>query len=128
MRTPAAILVAKDQPMIIDEIDLPEPGPTQMTIRQFATGVCHSQLHELASPDPPLPLVLGHESTGVVTAVGNEVTHVKEGDNVMVTWVQRNAGPGTQLPTPARVTYQGRPIALGRPTFTGTFTWSRDTV
>jgi Zn-dependent alcohol dehydrogenase len=114
--------------MVVDEIDLPQPGPTQVMVRQFATGVCHSQLHELSNPRPEVPLVLGHESTGVVTAVGQDVSHVKEGDNVMVTWVQRNAGAGTVLPTPARVTYQGQPVAFGRPTFTGAFTWSRDTV
>ena len=114
--------------MVIDDLDLPDPGPTHVLVRQFATGVCHSQLHELASPEPTVPLVLGHESTGVVTAVGREVSHVKEGDNVMITWVQRNAGPGTPLPTPAKITYNGQPAFLGRPTFTGTFTWSRDTV
>jgi Zn-dependent alcohol dehydrogenase len=114
--------------MVIDDLDLPDPGPTHVLIRQFATGVCHSQLHELANPKPEVPLVLGHESTGVVTAVGRDVKHVKEGDNVMVTWVQRNASPGTPLPTPARISYKGQPAYLGRPTFTGTFTWSRDTV
>ncbi len=128
MKTPAAILVQPGLPMVVDDIDLPDPGPTQVTVRHFATGVCHSQLHELANPRPDVPLVLGHESTGVVTAAGRDVSHVKEGDNVMVTWVQRNAGPGTALPTPAKVTYAGLPVAFGRPTFTGTFTWCRDTV
>jgi Zn-dependent alcohol dehydrogenase len=128
MKTPAAILTRAGQPMVIDDLDLPDPGPTHVAIRQFATGVCHSQLHELANPQPTVPLVLGHESTGVVTAVGREVKHVKEGDNVMVTWVQRNAAPGTPLPTPAPITYKGQPAFLGRPTFTGTFTWCRDTV
>ncbi len=52
--------------MVIDDIDLPDPGPTQVLVRQFATGVCHSQLHELDRPNPTLPLVLGHESTGIV--------------------------------------------------------------
>jgi Zn-dependent alcohol dehydrogenase len=128
MKTPAAILTRAGQPMVIDELDLPDPGPTHVVVKQYATGVCHSQLHELANPQPTMPLVLGHESTGVVTAVGRDVSHVQEGDNVMVTWVQRNAGPGTPLPTPANITYKGQPAFLGRPTFTGTFTWSRDTV
>jgi Zn-dependent alcohol dehydrogenase len=128
MKSPAAILLQAGQPMVVDDLDLPDPGPTQVAVRHFATGVCHSQLHELANPNPDVPLVLGHESSGVVSAAGSEVRHVKEGDHVMVTWVQRNAGPGTQLPTPAQVTYQGRPIGLGRPTFTGTFTWARDTI
>ena len=63
-KTPAAIYVESGKPMVIDDIDLPDPGPTQVTVRHFATGVCHSQLHELNRPNPTLPLVLGHESTG----------------------------------------------------------------
>ena len=89
MKTPAAIFVEAGKPMVIDDIDLPDPGPTQVLVRHFATGVCHSQLHELNRPNPSLPLVLGHESTGIVAAVGKQVSHVKAGDHVMVTWVQR---------------------------------------
>jgi len=127
-KTPAAIYVESGKPMVIDDIDLPDPGPTQVTVRHYATGVCHSQLHELNRPNPTLPLVLGHESTGVVTAVGRDVSHVKEGDNVMVTWVQRNATRATPRPTPATVTYKGQQVYYGAPAWTGTFTWARDTV
>jgi Zn-dependent alcohol dehydrogenase len=128
MKTPAAIFVEADKPLVVDDIDLPDPGPTQVVVRHFATGVCHSQLHELHRPNPNLPAVLGHESTGVVSAVGRDVNHVKEGDHVMVTWVQRNATRATPRPTPANVTYQGKQVHFGAPAFTGTFTWSRDTV
>jgi Zn-dependent alcohol dehydrogenase len=128
MQTPAAIYVEAGKPMVIDDIDLPEPGPTQVVVRQYATGVCHSQLHELHRPNPSLPLVLGHESTGVVTGVGSEVRHVREGDNVMVTWVPRGATRGMPPPVPAKVTYRGQTVKFGAPAGTGTFTWSRDTV
>jgi Zn-dependent alcohol dehydrogenase len=128
MKTPAAIYVEPGKPMVIDDVELPDPGPTQVLVRQFATGVCHSQLHELNRPNPTLPLVLGHESTGVVNAVGSQVRHVKEGDHVMVTWVQRNASRHTPRPTPASVTFRGQKVNFGAPAFTGTFTWSRDTV
>src|SRR6516225_7544166 len=128
MKTPAAIFVESGKPMLVDDIDLPDPGPTQVLVRHFATGVCHSQLHELNRPNPTLPLVLGHESTGVVSAAGKDVSHVKEGDHVMVTWVQRNATRTTPRPTPAHVTFNGQQINFGAPAFTGTFTWSRDTV
>lgn len=127
-KTPAAIYVQPGKPMVIDDIDLPDPGPTQVAIRHFATGVCHSQLHELNRPDPKLPLVLGHESSGVVSAVGSEVHHVKEGDHVMVTWVPRHPTPFTPRPTPAQVTYKGQQVEFGAPAYTGTFTWSRDAV
>jgi Zn-dependent alcohol dehydrogenase len=128
MKTPAAIFVEAGKPLVVDDIDLPDPGPTQVLVRQFATGVCHSQLHELRRPNPNVPLVLGHESTGIVSAVGNEVSHVQEGDHVMITWVQRNATRATPRPTPANVMYQGQRVHFGAPAFTGTFTWSRDTV
>jgi Zn-dependent alcohol dehydrogenase len=128
MKTPAAIFVESGKAMVVDDIDLPDPGPTQVLVRHFATGVCHSQLHELHRPNPSVPLVLGHESSGVVTAAGKDVSHVKEGDNVMVTWVQRNATRNTSRPTPAQVTYRGQQINYGAPAFTGTFTWARDTV
>lgn len=128
-KTPAAIYVEAGKPMVIDEIDLPDPGPTQVRVRHFATGVCHSQLHELNRPNPRLPMVLGHESSGVVTAVGSEVTHVKEGDHVMVTWVSRNPVlAASSPPVPARVSYRGQEVLFGAPAATGTFTWSRDTV
>src|SRR5437879_2917047 len=110
MKTPAAIFVESGKPLVVDDVDLPEPGPTQVLVRHFATGVCHSQLHELNRPNPDVPLVLGHEATGVVTAAGSQVGHVKEGDHVMVTWVQRNATSATPRPTPAVVTYRGRQI------------------
>src|SRR5262245_56717478 len=68
VKTAAAIYVEKDKDLVIDDIDLPDPGPTQVLVKQFATGICHSQLHELDRPAPAFPLVLGHESTGVVVA------------------------------------------------------------
>jgi len=128
MKTPAAIYIEAGKPMVIDDIELPEPGPTQVLVRHFATGVCHSQLHELHRPNPNLPLVLGHESTGVVEAKGKDVSHVKEGDHVMVTWVPRNATSRTPRPTPASVSYKGQQVYFGAPAYTGTFTWARDTV
>ena len=57
-------------------------------------GSCHSQLHQLHNPDLQRPLLLGHEATGVVTAKGSEVSHVREGDRVMVTWVPREITVG----------------------------------
>src|SRR4051794_6032103 len=73
----------------IDQVRLPDPGPYQVVVKQFASGVCHSQLHQMHRPRTA-SVVLGHESTGVVLAKGNQVRHVKEGDRVMVTWVARD--------------------------------------
>jgi Zn-dependent alcohol dehydrogenase len=126
-KTPAAILIEKGKPMVIDDIELPDLGPSHVLVKQFATGVCHSQLHELDRPEPQTPLVLGHESTGVVVATGSNVTHVKEGDNVMVTWVQRNPVNGP-APVPAQVMYKGEVVKYGAPANVGTFTWSESIV
>jgi Zn-dependent alcohol dehydrogenase len=128
MKTRAAITTEFGKPLIIDELDLPDPGPGHVVVKQFASGVCHSQLHELHNPNPRWPLVLGHESTGVVVAKGSDVGHVKEGDHVMLTWVPRAAADGAPAPQPARVTYHGQPINFGAPIATGVFTWAETTI
>ncbi|MFU8816619.1 MAG: alcohol dehydrogenase catalytic domain-containing protein, partial [Pseudomonadales bacterium] len=88
MGTSARVVVLpKDTSVLrIEEIELPDPGPTQVVVKQFASGICHSQLHQMHRPREA-PVILGHESTGVVLKTGSEVTHVKEGDTVLVTWV-----------------------------------------
>ncbi len=92
-RCRAAILVEPKKPLVVDAIELPDPGAGQVLVKLFASGVCHSQLHTMARPPRPgrrLPALLGHESTGVVAAAGFGVTHVKEGDRVITTWVDRD--------------------------------------
>ena len=89
----AAILLEPNQPLIVDEVEFPDPAPDQVLVKLFASGVCHSQLHTMrrpARPGQPLPALLGHESTGMVAAHGRDVRHVKEGDHVITTWVDRN--------------------------------------
>jgi Zn-dependent alcohol dehydrogenase len=89
----AAIFVEPHRPLVVDEVEFPDPGPDQILVKLFASGVCHSQLHTMGRPARPghrLPALLGHESTGVVAAKGSRVDHVKEGDHVITTWVDRN--------------------------------------
>jgi Zn-dependent alcohol dehydrogenase len=89
----AAILVEPHQPLIVDEVELADPAPDQVLVKLFASGVCHSQLHTMrrsARSSDRLPALLGHESTGVVAARGRDVRHVKEGDHVITTWVDRD--------------------------------------
>jgi Zn-dependent alcohol dehydrogenase len=96
----AAILVEPNRPLVVDEIEFPDPGPDQVLVKLFASGVCHSQIHTMRRPARPgqrLPALLGHESTGVVVAKGRAVSHVKEGDHVITTWVDRN-NSNTPLP------------------------------
>ncbi|HEU4345150.1 MAG TPA: zinc-binding dehydrogenase [Candidatus Binatia bacterium] len=96
----AAILVETNKPLIVDEIEFPDPAPDQVLVKLFSSGVCHSQIHTMRRPARPghrLPELLGHESTGIVVAKGRDVTHVKEGDHVITTWVDRN-NSNTPLP------------------------------
>src|ERR671922_975035 len=124
MQVTAAINVEVGGPLIIDTLDIRDPGPTHVIVKQFATAVCHSQLHQMHNPALPRPLVLGHESTGVVVAKGREVTHVHEGDRVMLTWVQRDRLESTPDPTPWPAAYRGKQVRHGDRSPTGVFTWA----
>lgn len=95
----AAIFVEPRKPLIVDEVEFANPGPDQVLVKLFSSGVCHSQLHTMQRPARPghrLPALLGHESTGVVVAAGGEVKHVKEGDPVITTWVDRDSATTNQ--------------------------------
>ncbi|MCP5152506.1 MAG: zinc-binding dehydrogenase [Chromatiales bacterium] len=94
--TLAAVQTGANTPLVVDEIELPDPRPDQVRVRMLSSGVCHSQLHQMHNPALGRPLLLGHEGTGIVVDVGSAVTHVKEGDKCIVTWV-------------SRVPYRGRP-------------------
>jgi S-(hydroxymethyl)glutathione dehydrogenase/alcohol dehydrogenase len=80
----AAVLRAVGQPLQVEDVAIGKPGPREVLIRTAATGVCHSDLHYLEGSYPTqLPTVLGHESAGVVEAVGSEVRTVQVGDHVV---------------------------------------------
>ena len=80
----AAVLREVNTPLQIEEIQHGDPGPREVLVRTAAAGVCHSDLHFQDGSYPYLlPVVLGHESAGVVEAVGGMVTYVKPGDHVI---------------------------------------------
>ena len=80
----AAVLHAPNQPLTIEDVSLAKPGPREVLIRTSVAGLCHSDLHFMEGSYPhPVPCVLGHESAGVVEAVGADVTYVKPGDHVV---------------------------------------------
>lgn len=83
MRSAGAALTIEDL-----ELDVPGPGEVEVGIR--AAGVCHSDLHYIAGALPAkTPIVLGHEGAGVVTSVGEGVTGVQPGDQVILLWRAR---------------------------------------
>jgi S-(hydroxymethyl)glutathione dehydrogenase/alcohol dehydrogenase len=80
----AAVLHTPNQPLTIEEVTLTKPGPRDVLLRTAFAGLCHSDLHFIEGLYPhPTPCVLGHESSGVVEAVGESVTYVKPGDHVI---------------------------------------------
>lgn len=80
----AAVLRDVDQPLSIESIEHDEPGPFEVVVHVAAAGLCHSDVRFMEGSYPvPLPAVLGHESAGVVGAVGTAVTHVRPGDHVI---------------------------------------------
>ncbi len=80
----AAVLREVNKPLEIEDISHGDPAPREVLIRTVAAGVCHSDLHFQNGSYPyPMPAVLGHESAGVVEAVGADVTYVKPGDHVI---------------------------------------------
>ena len=126
MPTPARVAVVPQemgQPLRIESVELPEPGPTDVVVRQFASGVCHSQLFEIHNPRAS-DVVLGHEATGEVTAVGSEVSHVAPGDRVFVTWLPRGVQPPDRRPMPAQVVQGDGTTATSQ----GVFTWADHTI
>lgn len=79
----AAVVRAKDE-VYVEDVDVDDPAPDEVIVRTVAAGVCRSDLSLVNGllPPPP-PIVLGHESAGVVERVGAEVTYVKPGDHVV---------------------------------------------
>src|SRR6266699_1783336 len=80
----AAILEEIPGTLVIDEVQIGSVGPHEVLVRTAAAGLCHSDLHFIEGKYPaPVPTVLGHESAGVVEAVGSQVSYVQPGDHVI---------------------------------------------
>lgn len=87
MKFRAAVLHRTDEPLRIETVDLERLGPTDVLIRNRASGLCHTDLEVMqGSLAYPVPIVLGHEGAGIVEAVGDAVTQVKPGDHVVASW------------------------------------------
>src|SRR5215471_21496304 len=97
----AAVLHAPNQPLTIEDVSVAKPGPREVLLRTAFAGLCHSDLHFIEGLYPiPTPVILGHESSAVVEAVGDGVTYVKPGDHV-ITCVSIFCGtcPNTDRPS-----------------------------
>jgi S-(hydroxymethyl)glutathione dehydrogenase / alcohol dehydrogenase len=82
--TRAAVLRSCPGDLLIEEIEVDQPGPHEVRIQTVAAGLCHSDLHFMEGKYTiDVPAVLGHESAGIVSAVGSEVSYVRPGDHVI---------------------------------------------
>lgn len=81
------VAMAKDAPVTIETIVIPDPGPGEAVVDIKTCGVCHTDLHyQQGGIGDEYPYLLGHEATGVVSAIGEGVDHVKVGDTVILNW------------------------------------------
>lgn len=97
MQIKAAVARGAGQPLSIENINLEEPRASEILVKIVATGICHTDLSVIAGYLPtPLPAVLGHEGAGIVEQVGSEITKVKVGDPVVITFNVCGSCPSCQ--------------------------------
>ncbi|MGD2069430.1 MAG: zinc-dependent alcohol dehydrogenase family protein [Gemmatimonadota bacterium] len=91
------------EPLVLEEVPDPEPGPGELLLEVATCGVCHTELDEIEgrTPPPRLPVILGHQVVGRVVAMGEEVGReaggeaVAAGTRVGVAWIWSACGACT---------------------------------
>src|SRR3989344_2259971 len=99
MKTKAAILYKINQLLEIEEVETPQLNRGQVLVKVLYSGICHSQINEIKGrkgEDKYLPHLIGHEGSGVVEEIGPDVTKVKKGDYVVLSWIK---GMGKDAPS-----------------------------
>lgn len=86
-QTEAAVLRRANEPLTVETVDVEQPRDDEVLVRMVGVGVCHTDLGVIATAvDEQLPVVLGHEGSGVVEAVGAKVRNLEPGDHVVLTF------------------------------------------
>ena len=81
------VALKKGEPVSVETIIVPDPGPGEAVVQVQACGVCHTDLHyREGGINDEFPFLLGHEAAGIVEAVGEGVTDVAPGDFVILNW------------------------------------------
>ena len=81
---------SRTRPLTIGELELDPPGPGEVLVEISAAGVCHSDLSVVNGDRArPVPMLLGHEASGHVTALGNGVGGLAVGQQVVMTFLPR---------------------------------------
>ncbi|MFJ9380742.1 NAD(P)-dependent alcohol dehydrogenase [Streptomyces sp. NPDC101455] len=83
----AAVLRAKGGPLSVEDTVVEDPRPDEVRVRLVGSGVCHTDLGVVATAVPEqLPIILGHEGSGVVESIGGDVTGLAPGDHVVLSY------------------------------------------
>jgi Zn-dependent alcohol dehydrogenase len=124
MITSKAVIYEKyGTPLFVDEIKIGDPKPNDVVVKMYASGICGSQLLNLNNTRSANPEILGHEGTGVVVKAGKNVKHVKEGDQVLISWMPYGADENTEyLEWCESVEWNGKTLK------TLIFTWAEHTI
>ncbi|MFC1419828.1 S-(hydroxymethyl)mycothiol dehydrogenase [Streptacidiphilus cavernicola] len=86
-RVRGVIAPGKGEPVRIETVVVPDPGPGEAVVQVQACGVCHTDLHyREGGINDDFPFLLGHEAAGIVETVGDGVTEVAPGDFVILNW------------------------------------------
>ncbi|HEU5006691.1 MAG TPA: S-(hydroxymethyl)mycothiol dehydrogenase [Jatrophihabitantaceae bacterium] len=81
------VSLGKGEPVRVETVLVPDPGPGEALVRVQACGVCHTDLHyREGGITDGFPFLLGHEASGVVEAVGDGVSDLAAGDFVILNW------------------------------------------
>ncbi len=82
-------LRTETEPLVMEEMDAPAPGPGEILVRVTACGVCHTELDiiEGRTPPPSLPVIPGHQVVGRVEAAGADAAEFRTGERVGVAWI-----------------------------------------
>lgn len=89
MKTRAALLWEQPGTWKVQEVELDDPGPTEVLVEMVATGLCHSDDH-FPTGDMhagTMPIVGGHEGSGIVRKVGSQIVDLQEGDHVITSFI-----------------------------------------
>jgi len=108
----AAVLWDLNQPLKIIELPVKKPGKGQVLVKMAASGICHTQLLEIQGKNasgPMNPNMLGHEGSGIVEEIGEEITKVSPGEHVILSWIK---GTGANV-LPEKYDYNGFKINAG---------------
>ena len=84
----AAIAYEANSALVVEDVQIGNPASNEVLIKLMASGVCHSDWHILKGEwgNALFPVILGHEGAGVVEAVGSDVSRLKTGDHVILSW------------------------------------------